>query len=288
MSYEPSDLDTVQQAVMARTGLSAANVGIVGDANHTSGYHLGNDRLAANGRLNTDYSKRESSRDRPGTDAASAMDIGQFGPNTAGVTLRSFSVALVAACQAGDPRARDIREVIYSANGTSVSHWDRLGTQSGGDASHLYHTHISFFRSSEGFRAQPDNVLGLFIDLLGGDMDLSTIVPGTSTADAGNRSVGDVLADMYGVLMGAKRDALPTGGFNDDGLWPQSYLRDLRDRLDTLLARPAVSLDAATVATLADLVADAIIASPTNGLTTADLANVKATVKTALREGTGV
>jgi hypothetical protein len=164
----PDDLMAVRRYLLAATGLSGDSVGIVAGPSDAAGggYHCGNDALAAISHLTSDYSKRESTRDRPGTNAASALDIGDFTHN--GVTLRSCTLGLVAACQRGDPRTRDIREMIYSLDDVNVHRWDRLGIRSTGDSSHTFHTHWSFFRDSEGRRAQPDNILGLLAELIEG------------------------------------------------------------------------------------------------------------------------
>lgn len=168
MTNAPNDLLAVRTYVRGRTTLDAASVGISGDPAHASsgGYHEGNNDLASVGRLDTDYSKRESARDRPGTDSASALDIGDFAHE--GKTLRQLTLWLVARCQAGDPRCADIREVIYTPDGSTVRRWDRLGVRSTGDSSHLYHTHLSFFRDSEGRRATSGNVLGLLQEFFEG------------------------------------------------------------------------------------------------------------------------
>jgi hypothetical protein len=183
MTFAPDDLLAVRQHLLATLDLHPGlivdddldpdEVGIVGDSAHaaTGGYHEGDDDLARVGLLDSDYSKRESARDRPGTNAASALDIGEFVHRRADgsvLTLPTLSVALVQACLAGDPRTRDIREIIYSPDGQSVHRFDRLGIRSSGDDSHLFHTHVSFFRDSEGRRAQPDNVLGLLAELIEG------------------------------------------------------------------------------------------------------------------------
>lgn len=169
MTYAPADLLAVRQYLLTSTGLSGDAVGIVGDPEHasTGGYHEGNDDLARVGRLSTDYSKRENARDRPGSNAASALDIGDFVHGK--VSLRSLTLGFVAACERSDPRTADVREVIYTPDGSTVRRFDRLGIRTTGDSSHLFHTHISFFRDSEGRRAQPDNVLGLLRALIEGD-----------------------------------------------------------------------------------------------------------------------
>lgn len=159
---------TVRQYVLGKTGLSGDAVGIVAGPSDAAGggYHCGNDGLSAIGHLTSDYSKRESPRDRPGSNAASALDIGDF--THGGVTLHSLSLAIVAACARSDPRTADVREIIFTPDGSIVRRFDRLGIRSTGDSSHLYHTHISFFRDSEGRRAQAGNILGLLGEIFEG------------------------------------------------------------------------------------------------------------------------
>lgn len=289
MSYEPFDLDQVQQYLASMTGLSASALGIVGDSSHTGGYHVGNDRLRASGRLNTDYSKAESSRDRPGTDAASALDIGSFSKTINGyqVTLRSLSLDLVEACQGGDPRSEAIREIIYSPDGTIVRRWDRLGIRSSGDSSHRTHTHLSFFRDSEGRRHRPDNLLGLIVEIMEGE----TMTP-EQTAEVLRRL--EVIDNATRATAGCEAEVDYRGAAGDTWKMPNrllARLTDLGQKLDQVLARPGVSLDAAAVEAIASQVADALIADTGNSLTPEDLVNVRsvtvAAVKTALREGAG-
>ena len=127
-------------------GLEPAAVGIVGDPAHRGGYHCGSDRV-----VSRDYSVIESSRDRTGLARwACALDVGSFTATVAGKRhdLRSFSAWLVAQCKADAADTRDIREVIYSPDGTTVKRWDRLGKRTSGDDSHLWHTHFSFHRDA--------------------------------------------------------------------------------------------------------------------------------------------
>ncbi|MFI6236125.1 hypothetical protein ACIBD9_21430 [Micromonospora sp. NPDC050784] len=126
--------------------LDPGEVGIVGDPAHRGGYHCGSDRVVTN-----DYSVVESPRDRAGlTLDAAALDVGPFEVHSGGrtSTLASFSVWCVAQCAASAADTRDIREIIYSPNGTTVKRWDRLGKRSSGDDSHRWHTHFSFFRDA--------------------------------------------------------------------------------------------------------------------------------------------
>jgi hypothetical protein len=168
VTYAPDDLRAVQRYCRGLTGQPWESLGIIHDTPQGGGYHEGRDLLARAGRAPgsgyTDYSWVESSRDLNGLDdAGSAFDLGgDFG------RFREITLGIVAACEHGDPRARDVREVIYTPDGYSVRRWDRLGRRDTGDDSHLSHTHISFFRDSEGRRADGDNFLGLLMLLFEG------------------------------------------------------------------------------------------------------------------------
>lgn len=162
MTYAPDSIKAARTFLLANLDfhkgsseysqdLDPAEVGIVGDTGHAqtgTSYHLGKSQLKADS-----YSIIESSRDRAGlTDAAAALDVGEFTVSVRARfhNLRTFSAWLVAQCEAGTPDTRDIREVIYSLDGKTVKRWDRLGKRTTGDASHTFHTHLSYFRDSEG------------------------------------------------------------------------------------------------------------------------------------------
>lgn len=249
MTYAPDDLMAVRRYLLSVTGLSGAAVGIVGDDDHPDGYHVGNDALAAVGKLASDYSKRESSRDRPGSNAASALDVGSWSGRrgAAKVTFLEFSAALVAACRAGDARAADIREIIYTPDGLTVRRFDRLGIRSTGDSSHLYHTHVSFFRTSEGRRDRRDNLLGLLRSIFEGDIvaDFTSADPNAwrqarrvealvkdlpTVADSGAPAEDNALHARL-MRMESKLDALAAGGIDP---------ATLAAALVTALGNPAV------------------------------------------------
>lgn len=148
MTYAPACVRSARTYLMSR-GVPGNSIGIVGDSAHKSsgGYHCGNDWLADVGRLYSDYSKRQSWRDRPGSDAAMALDIGGLSDDA----LWALSSWIVAQCAAGAPWAADIREVIYwHKPSNTIRRWDRLGLAEGGSWSHRTHTHISYHRDSEG------------------------------------------------------------------------------------------------------------------------------------------
>ncbi len=177
MTYAPPDLRAIRAYLIDRldinknihldTDLEPDEVGIIGDYRHraTGGYHEGRDDLEAVNGVSYDYSTRQQ-RDRLGlTNAASAMDIGQFNQQIGGVYMHQgiLGAKIVQYCTWNDPRAECVREVIYTANGTTVSHYDAIGEQRGADSSHLTHTHISFWRDTENKR---DGFLRLLQEIL--------------------------------------------------------------------------------------------------------------------------
>jgi hypothetical protein len=153
MTLAPAPLLDARRLLIDHLHIDPLSVGVVGDTAHAEGgdsYHLGADKLRE--RLGHDrYSVDESPRDRRPTDAAAALDVGDFAVTVAGKlhTLPTFSIWLVAQCKAGTADTADIREVIYSPDSKTVKRWDRLGRRTSGDGSHLFHTHISYFRDSE-------------------------------------------------------------------------------------------------------------------------------------------
>jgi hypothetical protein len=131
-------------------GEGGVNLGVIGDDAHLKkgfSYHLGKSELKAGATSN------KLDRDRTGlTEAASAIDLGLLHNRKS--QLRAFSKWLVARCLADPVAHRDIREIIYTADGATVQRYDGtvnkiLTKGDQGDDSHLDHTHISFFRDSE-------------------------------------------------------------------------------------------------------------------------------------------
>lgn len=145
MTFAPATLKQLAAYWVAQGGV---NLGIVGDTGHQArgvSYHLGKDQLLP------DAYSIERPRDRAGlTNAASAIDLGKL--NGSYAQLRAFSDWLARRCVKGGAGTGDVVEVIYSPDGKRV-----LGFKDGidflipgyGDDSHLFHTHISFYRDSE-------------------------------------------------------------------------------------------------------------------------------------------
>lgn len=242
MTYAPPCVKAARSFLLTR-GWPAASVGIIGDPDHreSGGYHCGNDWLSAVGRLTSDYSKRESARDRPGSDAAMALDIGGVG----GIELARISKWLVAQCVAGAADAANIREIIYydpSAN--AVRRWDRLGIRSTGDSSHRYHTHISYFRSTEG-----QDKAGLFRRYYEGEAD--TAVALTPEEWRNVRNPNEILWQVVNGAPVIRGVQLPADKFVDVDNKPQKQADRIEAAVQALLARPVaapVAVDAAAVA----------------------------------------
>lgn len=145
MTISPDTLLTVRRIYQKYTNLPAVALGIQHYSPQGGGYHEGNDLLAQAGRLTSDYSKRETHLDQPGSNNASAIDIGYFDvklSNGRRVTLRDHSAWILDHWN----EAWFIRELIYSPDGKTVKRKDRLGIRTTGDNSHLTHDHISYFR----------------------------------------------------------------------------------------------------------------------------------------------
>jgi hypothetical protein len=160
MTFSPPDLIAVQRDVHAIVRIPWNSLGIKGDAEHAGGgtsYHLGADQLRRDA-----YSRTESPRDRHPTNAASAFDLGdgwQLGlggdrdaDDLAQKAFLRFNELYVAALNARVPGTEDIREIIYTTDGTEIKRADVLGIRQGGSIKHRHHTHTSFFRDSQGRR----------------------------------------------------------------------------------------------------------------------------------------
>lgn len=148
MTYAPVALRVLADYWVSKNGI---NLGIVGDTAHALrgvSYHLGESQLTS------DAYSRQTARDRAGlTDAASALDLGKLRGSYG--DLRAFSKWLVTQARGNAPGTSDMREIIYSPDGQKVLRWDRERGYSSApregeaDSSHLWHTHISWYRDAE-------------------------------------------------------------------------------------------------------------------------------------------
>lgn len=179
MTYAPGSLNDLRDYWEAHGG---AFLGIVGNAVHTAGYHLGKDRIySSTGLGDRDYSV-QLSRDKAGlTNAAAAIDLGKL--NGSYKQLRKFSSWLVAQCQASPTARRDVREIIYSPDGVNVQRYSGPDNTIytgpfNGDDSHLTHTHISYYRDS-----QSRDKVALFAPYFGESMGLRVRFFVTSDGD---------------------------------------------------------------------------------------------------------
>ncbi|TDC33467.1 hypothetical protein [Micromonospora sp. KC213] len=270
MTTAPKNLLAVRSLLLTHLNTDKANaraadlepveVGIVGDPAHRGGYHCGRDRVVTG-----DYSVVESRRDADGlSDFASALDIGQFSYRDAlGRThnLHTFSVWLVEQCRAGFADTRDIREIIYSPDGKTVKRWDRLGKRTSGDSSHLWHTHISFFRDATKSGRDLSGVFRRYLIFIGAikeapDLDATEKrqLAELHAALPQIRAVHAALTRLHGAEpIGQVYLRIAEGVDHAQGATPVSHptLRSIGAQLAEVkatLARPTVAVDAAQVA----------------------------------------
>lgn len=249
MTYAPDSILAVRHEFQKYTDLPNVALGIVRNESDTS-YHVGKSWLKPGS-----YSVNESARDRAGlTEASSAIDIGWWSITKNGKThtLRTFSRWLVNQCEAGATDTRDIREIIWSPDGTVVKRYDRLGIRSSGDTSHRTHTHMSWFRDSEN-RDRAAVIRRYFREQVeGADMPLDsndkTWLTGTlvdaivkeikaTSIRATNRNLETVLSDLFSGEQAANSMISPTST-----TWRQKQLTRIEQALAADALRDAAEL----------------------------------------------
>lgn len=147
MTTSPENLLHVRYLFQRKTGLPAISLGIQHYRPQGGGYHEGNDLLAQGGRKDSDYSKRESSRDRPGSNEASAIDIGDFRVKLGnGRVVTEIDLHRFVERNWNAPDAQWMREYIYSLDKKKVLRLDRHNKRKSGDNSHRTHSHVSKYR----------------------------------------------------------------------------------------------------------------------------------------------
>lgn len=175
-------------------------LGIVGDASHTYGYHLGPDRAPS-----WDSSISELTRDRTGANRypyyASAIDIGMGWGQS-----RQWLAWFIDRLRKG--AYPDVREVIGSLDGRNALYFDgtdgfdAYGYSGGG---HVSHTHISFYRDSAERDQTP--VLRDFLEGITSeeqDDDMGNLLPIYLPTEFGGLADGTLPADLekYGITIG--------------------------------------------------------------------------------------
>jgi hypothetical protein len=140
--YSPKALYTLYDAIHAAIP-QAEMSGILGDSQHGYGYHRARAVLPS-----SDYSVHYSV-DRTGDAwAASALDVKL--PSGPGSLMTTVCKRLDAAMRARDPRVHNVREFGGTLNGSVTYAYDnaaRYGSYGSWDDSHLWHVHLSIYRS---------------------------------------------------------------------------------------------------------------------------------------------
>lgn len=281
MTYAPDTLVAARNVMILHTDLSPLELGIVGDGSHTAkgtSYHLGASALAPGA-----YSAT-SSRDRAGlSEAASALDIGQFAEGSA--NLRSLTAWLFDIWSDRHPLTRDIREIIGTIDGRTVirvdaeDEWGESPSPGEADSSHLTHTHISMYRDAER-RYSLRDLLALYWEehmaITQSDVDL--IVQGVwarrlqqpaqvydatrpPVAVDGVVTIEPLAASAADATIATLDHAVAAQSLTRDAI---ARLKDIRDRLDQL-ASPTVPGTAYTLDQIADAVADRLASRLGNG-----------------------
>jgi hypothetical protein len=139
--YAPQNLRNLYD----RIKLSSKQMsGIVGDSSHTYGYHRGRHYVGP-----ADYSVTLTADKTGDGEAACALDV-----KLSAADMELATKRLMAACRGNDPRVRCLREFFGTLDGTRVTGWDRHDPAALGDDgyttsddSHLWHIHLSIYRS---------------------------------------------------------------------------------------------------------------------------------------------
>jgi len=140
-AYAPAAIQQLFAAIQARIQVAQFG-GIVGDQQHSFGYHLARNDLPA-----TDYSVQLPADHLGDGAAASALDVtlGLGSPLMITCTSR-----LLNAARAGDPRLRALRSFCGTTDGQNTHPYDLSNHQDGPlnswDKSHLWHIHLSIYR----------------------------------------------------------------------------------------------------------------------------------------------
>lgn len=207
--------------------------------------------------------------------------------NGALVTMEDVVQATVAECRAG--RETRFIYIIFNRRIWSASSGWVQKTYTGDDP-HDTHAHFSGHPDGDE-NAAPFT----YIVALGGEMELTDPVHNTDTSQAPKgRNVDQVLGDLENERNIGRGEIKSTDGRYPAAGTPARAQLDMpakvdviSAKLDTLLARPPATFTDEQIDALGDDIAKAVVGDDGNMLTPADLDSVKASVKAALREGTG-
>lgn len=271
MTNAPADLLGLRSTLQQLTGLSAVDVGIVGDAAHarSGGYHIGRSGLVAAGVWSTDYSVRLA-RDRNGaTESASAMDVGAGWKQGRATWLR-WNQLLANALRADEPALASVRAINYSPDGTTKWRLDRefgWKTASTSDTVTI-HTHIEWYRDTEGRRGDSlARIVALASQAITGQVVLASTITKEDTVFLAIDQGGTVYAcdgmrsraftdpkhvTDFKTLVGEGLITLAGAGKPPRGGWYEEGFGELSNRA-AVLAMSQADRDAIT-ATLAGLV----------------------------------
>ncbi|GIG58749.1 hypothetical protein Lfu02_31210 [Longispora fulva] len=186
--FAPPRLAAFGEAVRAAFHLGPLAIGTKGDANHTYGYHRSRSWIMIDGDGDDDYSVQVPLDQGGDGNWISAIDISLDSERMAAVTGR-----LLEAVRAGDPRLAAVREFYGTVDGRTVVGWDTAYHRAvTADDSHLWHVHLSFYRS----RADSDHADVLAVlTAEGGSMD--DYGPYGKPAVVGDRTLAVMMADLW-------------------------------------------------------------------------------------------
>lgn len=167
MTVAPRDLLDLRHSITLLSGVTDAKaLGITGDDAHGKGYHLGVATIKSLGNYpNNDWST-EQTRDRVGGDTASAMDVTLSWPNGGKAAAQRWTWAVAAAVKAGQlPYVSEINW--QNQQGQKRRYTVHDGREVASTDTVDIHTHIGFWRNTEGTR-NFTSMLSLMASAIGG------------------------------------------------------------------------------------------------------------------------
>jgi hypothetical protein len=210
MSTEaPADLKSLRAAVMQETGITdVVEVGIVGDVAHAArgGYHISGDDINRAGRFGSDFSTKRARDHFLPNPFACAVDIGDDWPRGGRAAWLRFGNNVAWELIHTDEMP-SIRAINYSPDGTSKKRFDRANRADGvidSTDTVTIHTHIEFWRDSEGRR---DEDLQRLLAHVRAARDNTTLADEFGIAPPDPILEADVIYTLTGIPAGTK-DAL--------------------------------------------------------------------------------